>query len=246
MKRCTASIGWSRYDPRHYRFAMPNAVWEYRLKPVEFLIFSYLCYCRSADALTLEAVASGVHMTVPTVQKYLSSLTARGFINEDSIPALKDERTKFFTLPNEIFLLQLPPSAFLAYAYLLLIEDRQSHTCHPSYNTIAATTGLSRNTTIKSVGALLEINLIAVEPSSYFDRHGLKRKGNNLYTILPVGVAMDAFYQWQLHRMDVDAARQKTQAKLSQLCAAQVPSSDAGQPTTPPATQSAVTKLCAR
>lgn len=195
MRRRTMPLNWLRYDPRHYRFAISNAVWEYTLKPVEFLIFSYLCYCRSADALTLEAVTSGVHMTVPMVQRYLSSLTTRGLINEDNTPALKDEGTKFFTLPNEIFLLQLPPSAFLVYAYLLLIEDRQSHTCHPSYNTIATATGAAKNTAIKSISTLLEMGLITVERSSYFDKRGMKWKGNNLYTILPIGVAMDAFYQ---------------------------------------------------
>jgi predicted transcriptional regulator len=188
---------------------MPNAVWEYALKPVEFLIFSYLCYCRSADALTLEAVASGVHMTVPTVQKYLSSLTARGLINEDSTPALKDKGTKFFTLPNEIFLLQLPPSAFLVYAYLLLIEDRRTHTCHPSYNTIAAATGLAKNTVIKSISMLLETGLITVESSSYFDKHGMKWKGNNLYTIPPVRPAADAFHQRQLQRLELEAKRRR-------------------------------------
>ena len=195
MRRRAMPISWPRRDPRHYRFAMPNSVWEYKLKPIEFLIFSYLCYCRSADALTLEAVTSGVHMTVPMVQRYLSSLTTRGLINEDNTPALKDEGTKFFTLPNEIFLLQLPPSAFLVYAYLLLIEDRQSHTCHPSYNTIATATGAAKNTAIKSISTLLEMGLITVERSSYFDKRGMKWKGNNLYTILPIGVAMDAFYQ---------------------------------------------------
>ena len=246
MKRCTASIGWSRYDPRYYRFAMPNAVWEYRLKPVEFVIFSYLCYHRAPGVLTPKTIAVSVHMTVGTVKKYLGRLVDKKLINEDGTPVLCCMDEKFFTLPNEIFLLHLPPSAFLVYAYLLLIEDRQSHTCHPSYNTIAATTGLSRNTTIKSVGALLEINLIAVEPSSYFDRHGLKWKGNNLYTILPVCVAMDAFCRRQIQRLEASAARQKAQAKLSQLCAAQMPSLEARQPTTPSTTRSVVMKPYAR
>ena len=40
MRRRTRPIGWPRRDPRHYRFAVPNAVWEYKLKPVEFVIFS--------------------------------------------------------------------------------------------------------------------------------------------------------------------------------------------------------------
>ncbi|MDY3984582.1 hypothetical protein [Dysosmobacter sp.] len=89
---------------------------------------------------------------------------------------------------------------------------------------------------MKSIGALLEMNLIAVEFSSYFDKHGLKWKGNNLYTILPIGVAMDAFYQRQLWQLEVRVARQETEAKLSQLCVAQETASAEENPTTPPAT----------
>ena len=122
---------------------------------------------------------------------------------------LKCKATNFFTLPNEVFLLRLPPSAFLVYAYLLLIEDRKTHTCHPSYNTIAAASEISKNTALKSIGTLLEMGLITVEPSNYFDKRGLKWKGNNLYTILPVGVAMDAFYQRQLHQLELDAERRR-------------------------------------
>lgn len=130
-------------------------------------------------------------------------------------------------------MLRLPPSAFLVYAYLLLIEDRRTHTCHPSCNTIAAATGMEKNTAMKSINALLRMGLIAVEPSSYFDKRGLKWMGNNLYTILPAGVAMDAFYQRQLQQLDAYAARQTAEAKLSRLCATQKPSMPVGHPTTP-------------
>ncbi len=209
MRRHTAPISWPRYDPQHYRFAMPNAVWEYKLKPIEFVIFSYLCYCSSTSTLTPETIATGVYMTAVTVKKYLDSLVAKKLVSEDGIPALKCENANFFTLPNEVFLLQLPPSAFMVYAYLLLIEDRRTHTCHPSYNTIAAATGLAKNTVMKRVNTLLEMGLITVESSSYFDKHGTKWKGNNLYTILPVGVAMDVFYQRQLHQLELDAERRR-------------------------------------
>ena len=205
MRRRATPIDWPRRDPRHYRFALPNAVWEYKLKPVEFVIFSYLCYHGSASTPTPEIIATGVYMTAVTVKKYLDCLIAKRLVSEDGIPALKCENANFFTLPNEIFLLRLPSSAFLVYAYLLLIEDRQSHTCDPSYNTIAAATGISKNTVMKSISALLEMGLVTVESSSYFDKRGLKWKGNNLYTILPVRVAMDVFYQRQLHQLELDA-----------------------------------------
>ena len=209
MRRRSTPIGWPHRDPRHYRFAIPNAVWEYQLRPAEFVIFSYLCYHRPSGTLTPEVIATGVHMTAGTVKKYLDSLIAKKLIGEDGTPALKSKDKKFFTLPNEVFLLQLSPSAFMVYAYLLLIEDRRTHTCHPSYNTIAATTGLAKNTAIKSVSTLLEMGLIAVESSSYFDKRGMKWKGNNLYTILPVRPAVDVFYQRKLQQLELDTERRR-------------------------------------
>ena len=129
-------------------------------------------------------------------------------------PSLQCNSCKnFFTLPNEIFLLKLPPPAFMVYAYLLLIEDRKTHTCHPSYNTIAAETSLSKNTALKSIDILLEAGLITVEPSSYFDRRGMKWKGNNLYTILPINSAMDTFHQRQLRKLEIDAAKSRLAAQ---------------------------------
>ena len=209
MRRHTTPIGWPRRNPRHYRFAMPNAVWEYHLRPAEFLIFSYLCYHNSASGPTPEEIAAGVHMTAGTVKKYLDSLVTKKLVSEDGAPALKSKNEKFFTLPNEVFLLRLPPSAFVVYAYLLLIENRRTHTCHPSYNTIAAATGVSKNTAMKSISALLEMGLITVEPSSYFDKQGMKWKGNNLYTILPVRAAVDVFHQRQFRQLELDTERRR-------------------------------------
>ncbi len=97
-------------------------------------------------------------------------------------------------------------------------EDRRTHTCHTSYNTIAAETGLSKNTALKSVGALLEARLITVEATSYFDQRGMKWKGNNLYTILPVQIAVDEYHQQQFHQLELDKERGriiKQQAKLN-------------------------------
>ena len=207
MRRQATSIAWPRRDLRHYRFAVPNAVWEYKLKSAEFVIFSYLCYHSSASEPTLKEIAAGIHMTTGTVKKYLDSLIAKKLISEDGTPTLNCKDEKFFTLPNEVFLLQFPPAAFVVYAYLLLIEYRRTHTCHPSYNTIAASTDVSKNTAIKYIGKLLEMGLIIVESSSYFDKRGMKWKGNNLYTILPVRAAVDAFHQRQLQQLELDTER---------------------------------------
>ncbi len=210
MKNCHALFGWSQRDSRRYRFAVPNAVWKYQLRPAEFVIFSYLCYhysCKQAGSVTPEIIAKGVRVTADTVKKHLTALVNKVLVNEDVTPALKCKGEKFFTLPNEIFLLRLPHSAFEVYAYLLLIEDRRTHTCQPSYNTLAAETGLSKNTVLKSVSVLVEMELIMVEPSSYFDQRGMKWKGNNLYTILPIRIAMSAFCQRQLRQLELDAKR---------------------------------------
>ena len=62
---------------------------------------------------------------------------------------------------------------------------------------------------MKSISALLEVGLITVEPSSYFDKRGMKWKGNNLYTIQPVRSAVDVFYQRQLRQLELDAERRR-------------------------------------
>ena len=213
MRRRFTPISWPRRDPRHYRFAIPNAVWEYQLRPAEFVIFSYLCYHSSHSQVsqsTLEMVAEGVHLSMGTTKKYLVALVDRGIVTAEWSLALDVQcitSEKFFTLPNEVFLLRLSPSAFVTYAYLLLIEDRRTHTCHPSYNTIAAATSLSKNTAMKSISALLDMGLIMVEPSNYFDKRGMKWRGNNLYTIQPVRSAVDAFHQRQLQQLELDTER---------------------------------------
>ena len=108
MRRHTTLISWPRRDPRHYRFAIPNAVWEYHLRPAEFVIFSYLCYHRSTSKLTLEEITAGVHMTTNTVKKYLEALVDRGIVTAEWSLALDVQcitSEKFFTLPNEVSLI---------------------------------------------------------------------------------------------------------------------------------------------
>ena len=209
MRKHRAPLGWPRRDPRHYRFAVPNEVWEYKLRPAEFLILSYLCYRQAHDrerkTISVQAVADSLQLTAATVEKHLATLASKGLVNEDGALTLKCEAGKFFSLPNEGFLLALPPSAFLAYAYLLYCEDRRTHQCHPSYRTIAGATGLSLNTAVKSVGILAEKSLITVERSCWFNEVGLKRNGNNIYTILPIQCAADEYHQQQLNRNGLPA-----------------------------------------
>jgi len=209
LKQPLASVGWFVRDSKRYRFSLPNKIWEYKLNPLELVIFSYLCYYHNnypAGMLIPETIATGVYLTANTVKKYLSALISKRLITSEYFLSPDFQRgngEKFFTLPNESFLLKLAPSAFMVYAYLLLIEDRKTHTCHPSYNTIAGETGISKNTALKSIGALLETGLITVAPSSYFDKHDMKWKGNNLYTILPIGLALQIFHERQLCQLEL-------------------------------------------
>lgn len=221
MRKHSLPIGWPLRDSKRYRFSIPNEVWAYKLRPIEFMILSYLSYCQSHSQLgdlTLEIIANSVRSTANTVKKYIESLISKGLITSEWSLSSSLEHSSyknFFTLPNEIFLLKLPPSAFLVYAYLLLIEDRKTHSCHPSYNTIASDTGLSKNTALKSIRVLLETGLIAVEPSSYYDKSGMKWKGNNLYTILPIHSAVDIYHQHQLRKLELDVARSRLAAQTT-------------------------------
>lgn len=213
MRKRRTPFGWTQRDPLHYRFPIPNAVWEHRLKPIAFEILTYL-YCQHSHGganLSPEMIAKGIHKSEGTVRKHLSVLRDAGLVIEEcslTTDFLSAESGKFFSLPNEIFLLNLPPSAFMVYAYLLLIEDRRTHTCHPSYSTIAAT-GMSKNTVIKFIGVLLEKHLVTMEHSQYLDQRGMKWNGNNLYTILPTQRAVDALHQRQLCYLELEAQRRK-------------------------------------
>ncbi len=221
MRRYCTPLGWPRRDPRHYRFPVPNEVWESKLRPTEFVILSYLCYrqthSREGKAINVQAVADSLHMTVTTVEKHLAVLVSKGLVNEDGAPTLKCEAGKFFSLPNEVFLLALSPSAFLVYAYLLYCEDRRTHQCHPSYRTIAGAAGLSLNTVVKSVGVLADKSLIAVERSCWFNEVGMKRNGNNLYTILPIRAAVEDCYQRQMRELEQNTARLRAERRLTSV-----------------------------
>ena len=84
MRKHHVPFGWPRRDPRHSRFPLPNAVWEYQLKPIAFVILSYLC-CHSSHGgtrvLTPEVIAKGIHKTEDTVRKYLSDLEDVGLVS---------------------------------------------------------------------------------------------------------------------------------------------------------------------
>ena len=127
----------------------------------------------------------------------------------------RDPVRNCFLLPNEIFLLGLSPGALAVYSYLLCCENRKTYQCWPSYKTIGRAVRMSANTVRKYVCELEERQLISTESTTVTTRDGLKRNGNLLYTIRPIQLALDQFYEQQLTQMDMAAERQRVTTALA-------------------------------
>ena len=200
-------------DAKQYRFPLPNEIWTWKLKPPAFAVLAYLQYrhCRKfSGTATRGELAEHTRMSVEMAQSCVESLLHSGRLTVDLIPILPGMGSgKFFTLPDEVFHLGLGHGAIAVYAYLLCCEDRRTHQCHPSYKTISTATGLVPNTVMKHINKLAERRFIAVKHTTYMDANGMKWNGNNLYTILPIQQAADAFYQRQLARLEQVAAQQR-------------------------------------
>ena len=199
--------------PSTYRFPLPNEIWQWNLKPAAFAILAYLQYrsCREIHGVpAIRELAMRTKMCVKMAERQVDSLVDRGLMTSNLLPTWTPPTIgKFFTLPDEIFYLNLSHGAITVYAYLLCCEDRRTHQCHPSYNTIADATGLSINTVMKYVTTLADKQLITVEHTSYMDDKGMKWTGNNCYTILPVQQAIEAFYQQDMNRLKEDTEYQR-------------------------------------
>lgn len=113
----------------------------------------------------------------------------------------------FFSLPNEIFELNLSASAFLVYCYLRRCADRKTHQCYPSYETISEAVGLCRNTVQKCVCELVDMGLICTENTSVITRNGLKHNGTLLYTILDVSPVLEETHQRKIKKLKPETAR---------------------------------------
>ncbi len=122
----------------------------------------------------------------------------------------KQEKLKRrFTLPNELFSLELNSAEISIYAYLLYCEDRKTHQCWPSYKTIGKEVDLSPKTVKKYVGKLVDKGLISTENTTVITKKGVKRNGSLRYTIRPIQEAVELCHQRQLRKLELDAARWK-------------------------------------
>ena len=206
-------------DAKQHRFPLPNEIWKWKLKPPAFAILAYFQYrhCRKfSGTATPEELAEHTRMSVEMAQSSVESLLHSGLLTANLVPILSGVHGgRFFTMPDEVFYLGLGHGAITVYAYLLCCEDRRSHQCHPSYNTISSAVGLAVNTVMKHISTLADKQLITVERTSYIDSSGMKWNGNNLYTILPIQQAADAFYRRQIDKLERATEHQRV-AKLLQ------------------------------
>lgn len=114
----------------------------------------------------------------------------------------------FFSLPNEILELDLPPSAFKVYCYFCRSANRKTHQCYPGFKTISKVLHMSVNTVQKSVGILADAGLIYTENTTVITRSGEKRNGTLLYTVLDPRPVLEAYRQRQLYELEIETARQ--------------------------------------
>ena len=127
----------------------------------------------------------------------------------------KQEKLKRrFTLPNELFSLELNSAEISIYAYLLYCEDRKTYQCYPSYASIGKSVCMSVNTVRKYVAELEERGLIVTEPTSIITRDGRKRNGTLRYTILPIQNAVNLYNQRQLRRLEETTEQMQVAKKL--------------------------------
>ena len=122
----------------------------------------------------------------------------------------RDPVKNYFPLPNELYSLGLSSTAIAIYGYLLRIEDRQTYQCLASYSKIGKAIGRSINTVRKYVAELEERSLIRTERTTIITQDGRKQNGCLRYTILPIQLSIEQFYEQQLHTME----QQKRAARL--------------------------------
>lgn len=205
-----------RRDPSAFRFPLPNRIWKHRLKYPDFSVLAYLHYRhhRRLPGRVSSAELTGTLGLKPgTVRRILDVLTRQGLVTQDLVPV--EDGAKFFSLPDEVFHLDLGCAAIAIYAFLLYRENRKTYQCTLSYKTIGQAIGASNNTVRKYVLELEAAGLIATNRTMVLDANGKERNGSLRYTILPVQNAVELYHQRQLAALDAAAERQRVKKRLS-------------------------------
>ena len=126
----------------------------------------------------------------------------------------RDPIKDYFPLPNEIFSLGLCDGEIVVYAYLLRCENRVTHQCYPSYNTIGNAVGLSKKTVAKHVKSLEEKCFIRTEPTTVTTKNGELRNGSLCYTIRPIQEAINYYHNKVLYELNQLAEKRRAEKKL--------------------------------
>ena len=151
--------------------------------------------------------------TTGVIDPILAELMQQGLITPDLIPVSTNE--KFFSLPDEVFHLDLGCAAIAIYSFLLYRENRKTYQCTLSYKTIGQAIDASNNTVRKYVLELEAAGLIATNRTVVLDANGKERNGSLRYTILPVQNAVELHHQRQLATLDAAAEQQRVKKRLS-------------------------------
>ena len=93
------------------------------------------------------------------------------------------------------------------YSFLKRCENRKTHQCWPSIKTIGQAVGMSENTVRKYIRRLEERELIATEPTEVITKSSGRRNGNLLFTLRPIGEAIDDHYASQLAELETERQR---------------------------------------
>lgn len=208
-----------QHNPKRSRFSLPNDIWKRGLKPQGFSILAYLCYlhthCKSFIVPGADGIASQLRMSRDMAAEQIAELNRRGLLDQNMVPMFGGTSKNFFSLPSELFFLNIGHGAITVYAYLLYCEDRRTHQCHPSYRTISGAVHLTVATVMKHIAKLADRQFITIQNTSYIDGQGMKWNGNNQYTILPIQSAMDHCYQQKMIRLEEQQKWQQTQDLLA-------------------------------
>ena len=83
-----------------------------------------------------------------------------------------------------------------------------------------------RNTVANYVKLLEERGLIVTENTEIITKQGIKKNGNLLYTLVPMQVVTQAYYDRQFEKAELTTARQRAKAKAEKLGVGFIPAGD--------------------
>ena len=107
---------------------------------------------------------------------------------------MKYSNGNFFSLPNELFLLDPSAGELAVYRFLKRCENHRTHQCWPSIQTTGEAVGMSENTVRKYIRRLEERRLITTDPTEVITKTGEKCNGNLLFTLSPIQEVIDEHY----------------------------------------------------